>query len=122
VTQTTALPAATKVEVATIGTNIDKITSIINQGPQVVSGGEKKPIGLIETDNQFVRNAVNLLSTNREFITQEVVSYVAETLVSNDQIILPFYDKGINATLSVLRNFGVLTNIIENAFKINNNE
>jgi hypothetical protein len=112
VTQTSALPAATRVEVDTIGINIDKITSIINEGPQVA--GAKEPIGLVETNNRFARNAVNLLSANREFIAQEVVAYVAETQVSNDQIILPFYDKGVNATLSVIRNFGVLTNIIEN--------
>jgi len=112
VTQTTALPSATDVEVSTIGTNIDKITSIINEGPQVA--GAKRPIGLTESNNQFVRNAVNLLSANREFIAQEVVAYVGATQVSNEQVILPFYDKGANATLSVIRNFGVLTNIIEN--------
>ena len=112
VTQTTGLPSATDVEVSTIGTNIDKITTIINEGPQVA--GAKRPITLTESNNQFVRNAVNLLSANREFIAQEVVAYVAATQVSNDQVILPFYDKGANATLSVIRNFGVLTNIVEN--------
>ena len=111
VTQVTALPAATIKEVEAIGLNIDTITTIINGGP---NGVVKEPIGLAPTDNQFVRNAVNLLAANRAFIVAEVISYVQETQVSNDQIFLPFYDMGANATLPVIRNFDIITNIIQN--------
>jgi hypothetical protein len=111
VTQVTALPAATIKEVEAIGLNIDTITTIINDGP---NGVIKEPIGLDPTDNQFVRNAVNLLSANRDFIVAEVIAYVEETQVSNDQIFLPFYDMGANATLSVIRNYDIITNIIQN--------
>jgi hypothetical protein len=112
VTQTTNLPAATPVEVDKVLANIDIITRIINEGPD--AAGPKVPINLIESNNQFIRNAVNLISANREFIKAEVIAYVAETQVSNDQIFLPFYDMGANATLSVTRNFDILTNIVAN--------
>ena len=116
VTQTTALPSATPVEVAAIGTNIDKITTIINKGP--TAAGAKKPIGLVESNNQFVRNAVNLLSANRAFIVAEVISYVEQTQASNNQVFLPFYNDGANATLSVTRNYDIITNIIENGLGV----
>ena len=115
VTQVTALPAATIKEVEAIGLNIDTITTIINDGP---NGVIKEPIGLNPTDNQFVRNAVNLLSANRAFIVAEVIAYVQETQVSNDQIFLPFYDMGANATLPIVRNFDIITNIIQNGVEV----
>ena len=112
VTQSISYPAATDVEIASLDANIDLITTIINNGPSAVKA--KTPIGQVASNNQFVRNAVNSLIANRQFIQAEVVSFVAETLVGNPQVILPFYDKGANATLSVIRNFDLIANIVEN--------
>jgi hypothetical protein len=112
VTQNISYPAATDIEIATLNTSIDLITKIINEGPSVVKA--KTPIGQVASNNQFVRNAVNSLIANRQFIQAEVVSFVAETLVGNPQIILPFYDKGADATLGVIRNFDLIANIITN--------
>jgi len=114
--QVTNLPAATSAEVLTISANIDKITTIINDGP--LAAGEKQPIKQIPSNNQFVRNAVTLLHENRDFIKAEVNAYVDQTQVSNSQIFLPFYDKGANATLSVIRNFDIITNIIKNGLAV----
>ena len=111
-TQVVLASTATQVEVDKIGVNIDKITRIINEGPQVASPA--RPIGLTEVNNQFVRNAVSLLAANRSFIVAEVLGYVDDVYGSNDQIFLPFYDMGANATLSVIRNFDIITNILQN--------
>jgi hypothetical protein len=112
VTQVTNLPAATDVEISVIDSNIDLITTIINAGPSAVKA--KTPIGQNASNNQFVRNAVALLQANRQFIQAEVTSYVSSTQVNNQQIILPFYDQGANATLGVIRNFDLIANIITN--------
>lgn len=111
-TQVLNLPAATSVEVDTVSKNIDKITLIINEGPD--QAGTKRPIGLKETANAFTRNAVNLLSANRSFIQAEVNAFVNSQLVTDTQVFLPFYDKGANATLDVERNFAIIENIIQN--------
>ena len=112
VTQNISYPAATDIEISTLDTSIDLITKIINEGPSVVKA--KTPIGQVASDNQFVRNAVNSLIANRQFIQAEVVSFVAQTLVGNPQVILPFYDEGANATLAVIRNFDLIANIVAN--------
>jgi hypothetical protein len=112
ITQVTALSTATQSEADKLLLNIDKITTIINNGPAVAEPAT--PIGLQEVNNQFVRNAVNLLAANRSFIVAEVIGYVDEIIGSNDQVILPFYDMGANATLSVIRNFDIITNILQN--------
>ena len=111
-TQVVSASTATQVEVEQISRNIDKITTIINVGPQAAEPAS--PIALIEVNNQFVRNAVNLLAANRAFIVAETIGFVDEIIGSNDQIFLPFYDMGANATLSVIRNFDIITNILQN--------
>ena len=112
VTQDISYPAATSVEIATLDENIDLITTIINNGPSAAPA--KTPIGQVASNNQFVRNAVNSLIANRQFIQAEVSSFVSTTLVGNPQVILPFYDEGANATLSVIRNFDLIANIVAN--------
>ena len=112
VTQVTGLAVATGVEVDALDTNIDLITTIINVGPSAVKA--KTPIGQIASNNQFVRNAVTAIKANRQFIQAEVTAYVASTQVNNQQIFLPFYDQGANATLGVIRNFDLIANIIQN--------
>jgi hypothetical protein len=108
-TQVTGLPAATSAEVAIITDNIDKITNIINNGPKVA--GAPTNIPLTRSNNAFVNNAAALLAANRDFIKSEVIAYVQSTV--NSQVFLPFYDKGANATLSVIRNYDIISNIIE---------
>jgi len=112
VTQVTNLPAATSNEAASIATNVELITTIINNGP--ASAPAKKPIGLVQSNNAFVNNAVALLEANRSFIQAEVIAFVDATIVSNQQVINTFYNKGANATLSVTRNFDLITNIVNN--------
>ena len=107
-----SFPAATEVEVTAINENISTIVEIINDGPEIVTA--KTPISLARSNNQFVNNAANQLHVNRAFIQAEIVAYVQATQASNPQIILPFYDKGANATLAVTRNFDIITNIIQN--------
>jgi hypothetical protein len=111
-TQVVSVSTATQVEVEQISRNIDKITTIINVGPQAAEPA--RPIALTEVNNQFVRNAVNLLAANRAFIVAETIGFVDEIIGSNDQIFLPFYDMGANATLAVIRNFDIITNILQN--------
>jgi hypothetical protein len=111
-TQVTAMSTATQVEADQIGLNIDKITTIINVGPQAAEPAS--PIALTEINNRFVRNAVNLLVANRAFIVAETIGFVDEIIGSNDQIFLPFYDMGANATLAVIRNYDIITNILQN--------
>lgn len=110
ISQVTNLPAGTSVEVDAITANIDIITDIINIGP--TAADTAKPIGLTRSNNAFVNNAANLIEANRDFIRAEVIAYVQSTV--NNQVFLPFYDKGVNATLSVTRNFDIITNIIQN--------
>ena len=112
ITQVTNLPSATGIEISAIDANIDLITTIINNGPTVISS--KSPIGLVENNNQFVKNAVNLLEANREFIQAEVVAFVNAKQVANSQVFIPFYNSGANATLGVIRNFDLISNIITN--------
>ena len=111
-TQVITASTATQVEVEQISLNIDKITTIISVGPQAADPAE--PIALTEVNNRFVRNAVNLLAANRAFIVAETIGFVDEIIGSNDQVFLPFYDMGANATLAVIRNFDVITNILQN--------
>ena len=110
VAQDFLLPAGTSVEVDAVTNNITNITTIINEGPDAAAAAT--PISLTRSNNAFVNNAAALLHANREFIQAEVIAFVQSTI--NEQVILPFYNKGANATLSVVRNFDVLTNIIEN--------
>lgn len=111
-TQVLNLPAATSVEVEKLVEKIDNIILIINEGPD--QAGPKTPIGLVETPNTFSQNAVRLLSANRSFMQTEVNAFVDAQLVADTQVLLPFYDKGANATLDVERNFAIISNIIEN--------
>ena len=108
--QTTNLPAATQIEIDAITANIDLITTIINDGPDVAPAATNIP--LTRSINEFVNNAAALLEANRDFIRAEVIAYVQSNV--NDQVFLSFYDKGANATLSVIRNFDIISNIIEN--------
>jgi len=112
VTQVVSASTGTTVEASEIAANIDLITEIINVGPSAASA--KTPIGLNPINNKFVKNAATLLELNRAFIQAEVCAYVAATQVADTQVFLPFYDKGANATLSVTRNFDIITNVIQN--------
>jgi hypothetical protein len=109
VTQVLSVSTGTDVEVATVAANIDLITNIINEGPDIVSN--KTPISLTRSNNAFVNNAAALIEANRAFIQAEVIAYVSSTV--NNQVFLPFYNKGVNATLSVTRNFDIITNIVD---------
>ena len=115
-TQNTSLPAATDIEVAAILENIDLITTIINAGP--TSAPAKTSISLVSSTNQFVNNAVALLSANRSFIQTEVNAFVDATQVNDAQVILPFYSAGVNATLAVQRNFDIIANVVANGINV----
>ena len=110
VPQVTNLPKATQVEANAITANIDLITTIINAGPSAAP--EATNISLERNPNEFVNNAATLLEANRDFIRAEVIAFVQSTV--NDQVFLPFYDLGANATLSVVRNFDIIENVITN--------
>lgn len=81
--QITILPAATDDEVATLQSNLNIITNIINNGPSVA--GTRTPIGLIKNTNTNVLNAYNLLEANRTFIQEEVIAFINGTYVDRSQ-------------------------------------
>lgn len=110
VTQVSNIPYGSALEVESVGANVDRIINIINNGPQVA--GAKTPINLTPSINPYIQNAANILIANRDFIIAEVLAYVDS--LANNQTFLPFYDKGANATLSIIRNFDIITNIITN--------
>ena len=64
-------------------TRIDLITNIIQNGPAVAPNVTS--IGLTANTNQNVANAATLLYQNREFIKQEVVSYIDYKYGGNNQ-------------------------------------
>ena len=74
--QVTTLPTASDTEVTLLGSKIDKITNIIQNGPSVVT--TKEPISLIRTTDANKKRAFDLLMANREFIANEIVSYINE--------------------------------------------
>ena len=78
---------ATADEIRTLQDNLDVITSIITNGPNVANS--KTPQSLTESSNVNVLNAWNLLQSNRTFIQKEVVAFIASvfsgTFVSNQQ-------------------------------------
>ena len=112
VPQVTSASTGTSIEAGVVTKNIERIINIINSGPDIVT--EKTPIGLVQSNNTFVNNAAYLLHANRDFIRAEVNAFVTTTIVNNSQVFLPFYDKGANATLSVIRNFDLINNILIN--------
>jgi len=72
-------------EVTAIDSNINRITTIINNGPGVLIGGNPvtpTPIGLTPSSTAAVVNAANLLEANRSFIQAEVTAYIDATYSS----------------------------------------
>ena len=76
-TQIINLPPASATEVSALQSKISKITNIITNGPSVATS--KIPIGLVKSTDENVQRAFDLLEANREFIAEEVVSYVNDT-------------------------------------------
>jgi hypothetical protein len=71
--------AGTDLEVSIIDSNIDRITAIINNGPNVSINGNslvRTPIGLVPSSNFLVQNAAQALHANRAFIQAEVIAYI----------------------------------------------
>jgi hypothetical protein len=75
--QTINLPPASSAEISALQTKISKITNIITNGPGVAS--PKIPIGLVKSTDENIQRAFNLLEANREFIAEEIVSFVNDT-------------------------------------------
>ena len=73
-TQYVSSSTGTSAEVATVYTNIDVITNIINNGPSAVTN--KQPINLTASTTASVVNAYNLLTQNRNFIQQETIAFI----------------------------------------------
>ena len=74
-------------EIRILQDNLDVITAIITDGPNVASA--KTPQNLTKVSNPNVLNAWNYLQANRSFIQAEVVAFIATvfsgTFVSNQQ-------------------------------------
>jgi len=75
-TQVTNLPWASQSETEILGTKVDKILNIINNGPSVVNDSDKTPISLTQTTAQNSKWAFALLLANRSFIQAEIVAYI----------------------------------------------
>ncbi len=74
VKQVTDLPVGTNAEITSAQTNIDLITTIINDGPD--SAPEPEPIRYAASTSTAKLNAFEILTANRDFIAAEVVAYV----------------------------------------------
>jgi hypothetical protein len=72
--QVTDLPVGSSVEVTAAQTNVDLITTIINDGPS--SAPTPEPIRYVASTSTNKLNAFNMLVANRAFIAAEVVAYV----------------------------------------------
>ena len=87
VKQVVAGTPASADEIRILQDNLDVITAIITDGPNVASA--KTPQNLTESSNPNVLNAWNYLQANRSFIQAEVVAFIATvfngTFVSNQQ-------------------------------------
>ena len=71
--------AGTSAEITIIDNNINRITTIINQGPDVLINGSsitRSPIGSTQSGVTAVKNAVSQLSSNTNFIAAEVIAYL----------------------------------------------
>jgi hypothetical protein len=73
-TQITTLTTSTSVIGLEISSIVNKITSIINDGPEAADA--KQPISQTKTTSTDVLAAVDILLANREFIKSEIISYV----------------------------------------------
>jgi hypothetical protein len=83
VSQVTSSSVGTSAEISAIDSNINRITTIINNGPTI--GGNPvtpTPIGLTPSVTPAVINAANLLESNRAFIQAEVIAYIDTTFPS----------------------------------------
>ena len=83
VSQITSSSVGTSVQVSAIDANIERITTIINNGPTINgSPVTATPIGLTPSNTAEVINAANLLENNKEFIQAEVIAYIDTTFPS----------------------------------------
>ena len=76
--QVKTLPA-TSVEAASVVSNVQLITNIINNGPS--SALTPVPVGLTASNSVNVTKAYNLLKANRQFIINEIIGYINATFV-----------------------------------------
>ena len=77
VAQITDLPTATNNEVEILQNNLGIILNIINNGPSVAE--PKVPMSLIESNNENILNAYNLLKANNSFLQAEIVAFINKT-------------------------------------------
>lgn len=77
ITQTISASTATNIEVAEINSRVDLITNIILNGPSVAT--TRYPIGLIQSSTATIKNAFDLLISNKTFIQAETVAYINAT-------------------------------------------
>lgn len=67
-------------QVTTLKNNIDVITNILRNGPAVVE--KKTPMSLTENTSTGVLNAYALLIANKDFIKEEVIAFLDQTMNS----------------------------------------
>jgi hypothetical protein len=96
-------------QVLSISNNVDRILTIINNGPDVIINNSPivpTPITLIPVGNAAARNAATLLEANRYFIQSEVVAYVDNFIVTQ-----PNYGTNYNRA-SCLRDTGLIVDAL----------
>ena len=85
ITQTILSSTGTSAQVLSIDTNLNRITSIINNGPNVIIGGSPvtpTPITLVQSGVTAVKNSVAQLAANKEFIKAEVLAFLDNFIYS----------------------------------------
>ena len=81
--QVTNLTPATSTEATALGTKIDVITNIIQNGPSVASA--PTPIGLTYSNSANIVNAAKIVEANRQFIVAETTAYINAKYGKYDQ-------------------------------------
>ena len=72
-------------QIIAIGTNIDRITNIINNGPTTFINGQPvvpSPIGLTASGDAAIQTSAALLYANRYFIQSEIVAYIDNFIIN----------------------------------------
>ena len=75
--QVTYMLPTNNIQIAAAQAKIDKITTIINNGP--AAGSELFPISLTPSSDPYADRAYDLLVANRDFIKDEIIAYINNT-------------------------------------------
>ena len=112
VKQEADLAPGTSAESDLVQTNVNLITTIINDGPSAAPTQE--PIGLIASTNTNVVNAFNMILANKEFIKAEIISYVEAVFDGTAKQITATTTATASVVNAVNTDFNLIVDILTN--------